>query len=592
MLTQLETENASLRQRVEELQRVERDLRETEARYALAMKGANEGLWDWDPVSKELFLSARLLTTIGMGKETLRTTSSEWLSWVHEKDRGIYQRVLSQHLKGESEYFDCEYRVRNIRGGYVWVLAHGLALRNEDNVAYRMVGSIGDITERKNYERKLLHQANYDSLTGLPNRLLAMNHLTQSLARARREHSIVGVLFVDLDNFKKINDTLGHDIGDHHLKEISHRLHDCVRSIDTVARFGGDEFLVIIPDLESIDEIKPVCQRILGATSKPVMINGYEFFTSASIGVSIYPNDGDEPNDLVRNADSAMYEAKRTGRDTFSYFTPEMNQELIERLTMESHLRRALERDQLSLHYQGIIDVPSTKITGAEALLRWHCPEYGQVSPDVFIPLAEESGLIVTLGDWVLETACQQAVLWREQTGKNYHIAVNVAFPQFRDGHLVKTVRRVLQQTGLPPASLELELTERLLMEDERGCAQALNELHDMGVKLSIDDFGTGYSALSYLKRFPVDTLKIDRSFVSDITTSPENTALISAIISMAHALGLSVIGEGIESKEQFDFLSNQQCDFVQGYYFLKPVSAEKFTPLLSCKASINAPPL
>ncbi|MGB0467133.1 MAG: putative bifunctional diguanylate cyclase/phosphodiesterase [Pontibacterium sp.] len=582
-LAQLETENASLRQRVEELQLVERDLRETEARYALAMKGANEGLWDWDPVSKELFLSARLLTTIGMGKETLRTTSNEWLSWVHEEDREMYQRVLSRHLKGETEYFDCEYRVRNIRGGYVWVLAHGLALRNEDNVACRMVGSIGDITERKNYERELLHRANYDSLTGLPNRLLAMNRLTQSLARARRNHSVVGILFVDLDNFKKINDTLGHDIGDNHLKQISDRLYGCVRDMDTVARFGGDEFLVIIPDLACIDELKPVCQRILSATSQPVMINGYEFFTSASIGVSIYPNDGDEPNDLVRNADSAMYEAKRTGRDTFSYFTPEMNQELVKRLTMESHLRHALERGQLSLHYQSIINVYSKKVIGAEALLRWHCPEYGQVSPDVFIPLAEESGLIVTFGDWVLEEACQQAVRWREQTGEDLHIAVNVAFPQFRDGHLVKTVQRVLQQTGLPPASLELELTERLLMEDERGCAQALSELHGMGVKLSIDDFGTGYSALSYLKRFPVNTLKIDRSFVSDITTSPENTALISAIIRMAHALGLSVVGEGVESEEQFDFLHSQQCDCVQGYYFSKPIPPEEFTPLLLC---------
>lgn len=577
----LEAENASLRQRVRELEQVEATLRQTEERYALAMQGANEGLWDWDPVSKELFLSSRLLSTIGMGRDTLKTTSHEWLKWVHQDDRKRYQTVLCRHLKGETEFFDCEYRVRNNEGGYIWVLAHGLALKNSDQVAYRMVGSIGDITERKNYETKLLHQANYDYLTGLPNRILAMDRLSHALARAKRNQTSVGILFVDLDNFKKINDTLGHDVGDHHLKEISHRLDFCLREVDTIARLGGDEFLVIIPEVTDGSEIEVVCQRILEITSQPVTDNGYEFFTSASIGITMYPADGEDPNGLLRNADSAMYKAKAAGRDTYCFFTPEMDKEMVKKLSMEAHLRHAMERKQLSLNYQSIVDTQSGEIVGAEALLRWHCEEYGSVSPDLFIPLAEESGLIVPFGDWVIETACEQAAAWEKMLGRPIHIAINVSYPQFRDGHLVETVCRVLEKTGLAPSSLELELTERLLMEDERGCAEALTALSAMGVKLSIDDFGTGYSALNYLKRFPVDTLKIDRSFVSDISSDTQSPALISAIIKMAHALGIKVVGEGVEEQRQLMFLETESCDLVQGYYFSKPCSEEAFLSLL-----------
>ena len=578
---ELVEENLALRARITELEYVEASLRETEQRYALAMKGANEGLWDWDPVSKELFLSSRLLSTIGMGKDTLKTTSHEWLNWVHVDDCEKYQQVLAQHLKGETEFYDCEYRVRTSKGGYIWVLAHGLALRNEEGIAYRMVGSIGDITQRKNYESKLLHQANYDYLTGLPNRVLAMDRLTDSLLRARHHHSSVAVLFVDLDNFKKINDTLGHDVGDHHLKEISQRLHYCVGGEGTIARLGGDEFLVILPDFPDKKAIENVCLRLLDVTSQPVMIRGYEFFTSASIGIAVFPDDSSDPTELLRNADSAMYQAKATGKDRYCYFTPEIGELSVKKLAMEGHLRHALERNQLSLHYQSIIDVASGQIIGAEALLRWDSPEYGRVSPDVFIPLAEESGLIVTFGDWVLETACQQVAQWQKQIAHPFHIAINVAFPQFRDGQLVKTVKRVLEESQLDPDSLELELTERLLMEDEQGCGEALAELRDMGVKLSIDDFGTGYSALTYLKRFPVNTLKIDRSFVSDINFTPESPALISAIIVMAHALGIKVVGEGVETEVQESFLNKEGCDYVQGFFYSKPVPSDEFFRLL-----------
>lgn len=577
-------ENTQLRQRIQYLEKVEQSLRETEQRYALAMKGANEGLWDWDPVSKELYLSARLLSTIGMGKDTIKTTSSEWLQWVHADDRERYQKVLCRHLKGETEFFRCEYRVKNNNGGYFWVLAHGLALRNENNVAYRMVGSIGDITERKNYESKLLHQATYDHLTGLPNRVLAMDRLSQALTRANKNQTSVGILFVDLDNFKKINDTLGHEVGDQHLQEISRRLGYCVYGDDTIARLGGDEFLVILPDRKANDEISDICERILRTAVQPVLINGYELSTSASIGITVAPKDGQDPVALLRNADAAMYKAKAVGKDAFRFYTREMEHETVFKFTMESYLRRALSQNQLSLSYQSIIDASSGKIMGAEALLRWSCPEYGQVSPDQFIPLAEESGLIVPIGDWVLEQACKQAAQWTELLGEPFKIAVNVAFPQFRDGHLEYTVKRVLRETGLKPDALELELTERLLMEDERGCGEALKHLSDMGVQLSIDDFGTGYSALNYLQKFPVDTLKIDRSFTAELSVTPESPALISGIIQMAHALGLKVVGEGVELAEQRDFLQQKSCDYFQGYLFSKPLPAEHFTELLQAQ--------
>ncbi|EAR62716.1 putative bifunctional diguanylate cyclase/phosphodiesterase [Neptuniibacter caesariensis] len=576
-IAELEAENALLKQRVIGLSKAEKVLRETEARYALAMQGANEGLWDWDPVSKELYLSARLLRTIGMGKDTFKTTSNEWLSWVHEEDREHYQQVLCHHLKGETEYFRCEYRVQNSSGGYVWVLAHGMALRNDQNIAYRMVGSIGDITEQKEYQDKLLHQATYDHLTGLPNRALALDRLSVAISRSRRNKTSVGLLFVDLDNFKKINDTLGHEVGDLHLKEISNRLGYCFREEDTIARLGGDEFLVILPDLDSPKQVEEVCERILATAMQPVTINGYEFSTSASIGVTIYPDDGYEPSGLLRNADAAMYQAKAQGKDTFCFFTPEMDQETVRKFTMESYLRQALSKDQLSLHYQSIVSASSGDVVGAEALLRWHCPEYGQVPPDQFIPLAEESGLIVTIGDWVLETACLQAAEWMATACVPFKIAVNVSYPQFRDGHIVSTVEKVLKKSGLPAQCLELELTERLLMEDERGCAEALKKLSAMGVQLSIDDFGTGFSALNYLQRFPVNTLKIDRSFVAELDCSKESPALISAIIQMAHALGIEVVGEGVETRQQVNFLTLQTCDYLQGYHFARPVPADQF---------------
>jgi len=469
-----------------------------------------------------------------------------------------------------------------------WELASISPITSSEGNITHFLAVKEDITERKNYEKKLLHQANFDSLTELPNRLLAMDRLAQALARAKRLQWRVALLFIDLDDFKKINDTLGHEVGDKHLKEIGKRLKSTVREADTVARLGGDEFLVIIADLSASDYTETVAQKVLDAISKPIEVDGHELYTTASIGITLYPDDGEESQVLLRNADAAMYRAKETGRDTYHYFTPEMNEQAMERLTMEAHLRHALERDELKLHYQPINDLANGEIIGAEALLRWNNPKFGNVSPAAFIPLAEETGLIIPIGDWVLETACEQANTWHEQSSRPFRIAVNAAFPQFRGGRLVKTIERILNDTGLTPESLELEITERLLMEDELESAQALNELNEMGVKLSIDDFGTGYSALSYLKRFPVDTLKIDQRFVRDVTNNTEDAALTSAIIAMAHSLGLKVVGEGVEQPDQLAFLKNKKCDQAQGFHFSRPVPSSDFTQILEDRSELE----
>ncbi len=450
-----------------------------------------------------------------------------------------------------------------------------------------------DITLRKEYEERLLHQANFDDLTGLPNRVLALDRLSQALARAEREHWNVALVFVDLDNFKNVNDTLGHAAGDELLMEAAQRLQSSVRKtdtvsrlgdeerFDTVARIGGDEFLIILPDLGAPVYAEVVARKILDACSKPFTLNGHDVFVTASVGLTVYPADGRDPQTLMQNADAAMYRAKEIGRNTYRFFTKQMNEQAAERLTIESHLRYALERDELFLEYQPIVEVSSGDLVGAEALLRWRNPELGLVTPDRFIGVAEGTGLIIPIGDWVLQTVCREAVAWQDRGMGPLRVAVNASSRQFRGSDLVTTVAEALEDSGLPPACLELEITESLLVDDESEATAILHQLSEFGVRLSIDDFGTGYSSLSYLKRFPVDTLKIDRAFVRDVTTDPEDAALARAIIAMGHSLGLKVVGEGVETEEQLQFLRRENCHLVQGFYFSKPLSISAFSSLL-----------
>jgi diguanylate cyclase (GGDEF)-like protein len=435
-----------------------------------------------------------------------------------------------------------------------------------------------DITIRKSYEEQLLRQANYDSLTDLPNRLLALDRLSLALAYAKRHELDVAVLFVDLDNFKRINDTLGHEVGDKLLVEVAKRFSRVMRDGDTVARLGGDEFLVVVPDVEGPKEVEKISEKIIDVLTQPIELEGREIYIGASVGVSLYPDDGKDSSILMRNADAAMYIAKDSGRNTYRFFTSAMNDSSRRRLETEPHLRLALDKNELSLHFQPQVSAVSGNIEGMEALLRWNNPVLGQVPPDFFISLAEDIGVIHKIGAWVLEKACRQACVWNKQLGSPLRVAVNVSPLQFRDPGLVDTVQSVLDETGLAPELLELELTEGLLMDSNPEKEEMLRNLKALGLTLTMDDFGTGYSSLSYLRRFPFDVLKIDRSFIRDVIVDQADADLTHSIITMARVLKLQVVAEGVETEEQLRFLQLHGCDLIQGYLVGRPVPASEFS--------------
>ena len=433
--------------------------------------------------------------------------------------------------------------------------------------------TVADITLRKAYEERLHRQANFDEVTGLPNRVLAFDRLRRAVVAANRHHHKGALLFLDLDHFKKINDTWGHAIGDQLLRQSADRLLACIREEDTVARLGGDEFTIILPNLPLASHTEPVVHKILQAFSQPFRLDRHEAFVSASIGITVFPDDSDDPAQLMQNADTAMYRAKEQGRHTFQFFTPMLNQQAMERMRIEAHLGHALDRGEFEVHYQPIIDLRSGQIVGAEALLRWTNPELGSLGPDVFVPLAEDTGLIVPLGLWVVQTACHQLSQWRRHGLPDLGMAVNISSRQLRVNGLVDGIAAALAAAKIPPESLELEITEGCLMQDSAETTETIQALDRLGVRLALDDFGTGYSCLSYLKDLPVDTVKIDKSFTANVTTNSRSATVVEAIIAMAHRLGIRIIAEGVETEPQVDFMRTRGCDLAQGYYYSPPVA-------------------
>lgn len=550
-------------------------LRESEERFRVAFNQAAVGLAHVAPDGVWLMVNNKLCEIIGYAQKELQGMSFQDIT--HPEDLIADWTLARRMFAGELDEKTREKRYRHKNGYYIWVNVTSSMVRDEQGKPKYYSTVVEDISRRKQIEEQLLHLANYDALTSLPNRSLLLDRLTQALMFADRSGGQVAVLLIDLDRFKNINDSLGHEAGDKILMEIGRRLSASVLTGDTVARLGGDEFVVIRPDVVREDAVAILAQQILEAMSRPMMIQGHEFYPTGSIGISMFPKDGRDSQTLLKNVDTAMYRAKDAGRNIFQFYANEMNSRALDRLKLESGLRRALEREEFTVHYQPQMDIASGRIIGVEALLRWEPPGQPMLFPGDFIPIAEETGLIVPIGEWVLRTACRRRKAWHDSgVMPSVKMAVNLSARQFKQQDIVRMVSRVLDETGCHPEWLELEITESVIMENPESAAETLHKLSGMGVHLSIDDFGTGYSSLSYLKRFPIDSLKIDKSFVRDITIDADDAAIAKAVIALAHSLKMVVIAEGVETAEQLDFLREQQCDQIQGYHLSRPLAIDK----------------
>ncbi|HYC46064.1 MAG TPA: EAL domain-containing protein [Burkholderiales bacterium] len=554
-------------------------LRESEEKFRQLADNIPEIFWITDARQRKLhYLSPGFETLTGKPLSEVMRRPRAWLQVVHPDDR---ERVrLARKGLPQNEY-NIEYRIVLADGGVRWVHDQAFPVRDANGKVYRIAGIGADVTHRKEAEEKLVYLAHYDGLTGLPNRVLFFDRLQQTLAQAGRRGVLAAVMFLDLDRFKVVNDTLGHGIGDELLRHVAHRLAGCVRVGDTVARFSGDEFVLIVNDLHSAEDARHIAQKVLQAFTDPFRLGGHEVFVSTSVGISMFPSDCEDEQALLKNADTAMYRAKESGRNNFQFYTREMNARAMYRLELENSLRHALERGEFRLHYQPKACLHTGRVTGVEALLRWERPDHGLVPPGEFVPLLEDTGLIVPVGEWVLSEACRQVEAWRRSGREGLSIAINISARQFATRNLGEVVKRALDAHQADPKLIELELTESLLMGNTEEVVRTLEYLKSLGVRLSIDDFGTGYSSLSYLKRFPIDALKIDRSFIDEITTDVDDATITRAVIGMAHNLGLKVVAEGVETEAQIAFLSANGCDEAQGYYFARPQPAGQLAKLL-----------
>ncbi len=506
---------------------------------------------------------------------------------MHPEDIEQVKAEMAAHLEGLSPHYESEHRMRHKDGSYRWMVSRGLAVRDANGNTYRMAGSQTDITKRKLAEEQLLHDAFHDALTGLSNRALFINRLRHTIKRAkRREDYVFAVLFLDLDRFKVINDSLGHNVGDQLLIAFVRRLEACLRSVDTVARLGGDEFVILLEDITDVCDATHAAKRIQKELALPFNLGGHEVFTTMSIGIALSTTGYNQPEELLRDADAAMYRAKSLGKARYEIFDPVLHTRALTLLQVENDLRRAVEREEFQIHYQPIVELETGKLRSFEALVRWQHPNQGLVSPAAFIPVAEETGLIVPIGYWILRSACRQLHVWQVRFPANQllTISVNLSGKQFSQPDLIQQIDQILQETGLDASSLSLEITESMIMENDESAIATLLQLRDLGVKLSIDDFGTGYSSLGRLHHFPINVLKIDRSFVSGLGVNEGNLKIIEAIVTLAHQLDMEVTAEGVEMAEQLAQLRKLKCEYGQGYFFSRPLDSQAAEALIVAK--------
>lgn len=572
MLSQIESSELALKSAM-------KSLRESEERYALAARGANDGLWDWNLITNEIYFSPRWNHMLGLSDSERWKSSDDWFKCIHAGDRERVHSELTAHREGKTPEFVSEYRMQHKSGGYIWTLSRGIAVRDQSGSAIRIAGSQTDITEGKIA----------DPLTQIPNRLYFLDRLESAIEDATRNKSQFAVLFIDLDDFKLVNDSLGHAAGDELLIAVAGRLRSSIRTNwqhrrgtqSVLARIGGDEFAILLSKIEHEPEAAAVAQRILERIAEPIYFEGQRMFVSASIGIALNSS-GATPEDLLRNADTAMYVAKTAGKARMEFFDESMRERVIARFETEIGLRKAVDAKQLTVHYQPIVALYDGRIKGFETLVRWNHPERGLILPSEFIPIAEESDLILHIGRWVLREACRQMAEWHKKMSPATPLttSVNVSSRQLADSRLVSDIAAILSETGLPAESLVLEVTESSIMDNSEQTLASLQQLKAMGIRLEIDDFGTGYSSLSYLQRLPFGALKIDRSFIRDLSAGKSSVDIVRAILELAHSLHLEVIAEGVETGEQLQRLIEMGFKYVQGYFVSKPLDAlraEKF---------------
>jgi diguanylate cyclase (GGDEF)-like protein/PAS domain S-box-containing protein len=574
----LEERNHHLHHQILQLQRIEAILRESEERYALAANATQDGIWDWNLETDGVYFSQRWTEMLGYASDQIRPELEEWLLHIHPEDREKFQQAVTLHCHGLTSCLEVQYRLLHQDGSYRWMLARGLAIRDGSGQVQRLAGCQSDITERKHNEEQLVYYALHDALTGLANRSLFMDRLNRALALTKRHQDYeFAVIFLDLDRFKLVNDSLGHRLGDELLVEVAKRLKSCLRVSDTCARWGGDEFAILLEYIaDSRDAIK-VVKRIQTQLKRPIDLSGHKVTIDASMGIILSTLEYQHPEGALRDVDTAMAHAKALGRGHYVIFTQEMHAQTLALLRLEHDLQQAIARQEFFLVYQPIVDLRTNCLRGFEALVRWQHPERGLVSPAEFIPIAEETGLIVPLGWWVLRQACEQMRQWqiRYPLCPPLTISVNISPRQFCQADVVQQVQTILTETHLTPSCLKLEITESALMEDTQQAIELMQQLKNLRVLLVMDDFGTGYSSLSHLHLFPIDTLKIDSSFVHKVDTDLEKVEILRSVISLAWNLGMDIVAEGIETKQQMYQLRLLNCDLAQGYLFAKPLIPE-----------------